>query len=57
MLKLFPAARLHERPDFTGPSTDVDRADLIAAVEQSSDAVIVTDSTGKIHYVNPAFTR
>ena len=34
----------------------VERAGLVAAVEQSADAVVVCDTHGKIRYVNPAFT-
>ena len=34
----------------------VERAGLVAAVEQSADAVVVCDTGGKIQYVNPAFT-
>ncbi|MGO8791168.1 MAG: PAS domain S-box protein [Terriglobia bacterium] len=30
---------------------------LVTAIEQSAEAVVVTDPTGKIEYVNPAFTR
>jgi len=30
---------------------------LVAAVEQSADAIVVTDVRGVIQYVNPAFTR
>jgi PAS domain S-box-containing protein len=29
---------------------------LLAAVEQSTDAVVITDATGRIQWVNPAFT-
>jgi diguanylate cyclase (GGDEF)-like protein/PAS domain S-box-containing protein len=29
---------------------------LVAAVEQAADSVVVVDTTGKIQYVNPAFT-
>ncbi|MEI9971962.1 MAG: PAS domain S-box protein [Ignavibacteriota bacterium] len=34
----------------------IERAGLIAAVEQAADAIIITDVTGTIQYVNPAFT-
>jgi two-component system, sensor histidine kinase and response regulator len=34
----------------------VDLAGLLTAVEQAADCIIVTDATGKIQYVNPAFT-
>jgi len=30
---------------------------FFAAVEQSSEAVIITNAQGNIEYVNPAFTR
>jgi len=29
---------------------------LATAVNQSADAVVITDTNGKIQYVNPAFT-
>ena len=35
---------------------DIERAGLVAAVEQSADAVVITDTRGEIQYVNPAFT-
>ena len=34
----------------------IEHAELVAAVEQASDAVVITDTTGTIRYVNPAFT-
>lgn len=34
-----------------------ERARLVAAVEQTSDSVIITDAAGTIEYVNPAFER
>jgi PAS domain S-box-containing protein len=37
-------------------SGSIERAGLVAAVEQAADAVIITDTSGKIRYVNPAFT-
>ncbi|MGO9894960.1 MAG: PAS domain S-box protein, partial [Bryobacteraceae bacterium] len=39
-----------------GRHADIERAGLVAAVEQSADAVVVCDTHGKIRYVNPAFT-
>ena len=30
---------------------------LVTAIEQSAEAVVITDPTGAIEYVNPAFTR
>jgi PAS domain S-box-containing protein len=41
----------------SSPHPDVERAGLAAAVEQSADAIIITDTVGTIQYVNPAFTR
>ena len=34
----------------------IERAGLIAAVEQAADAIVITDTAGNIQYVNPAFT-
>src|ERR1022692_1826857 len=34
----------------------VERAGLVAAVEQAADGIVITDRDGKIQYVNPAFT-
>jgi PAS domain S-box-containing protein len=34
----------------------LERAGLVAAVEQAADGIIITDIGGKIQYVNPAFT-
>ena len=36
---------------------DIERAGLVAAVEQSADAMAIVDTSGKIQYVNPAFTQ
>jgi len=35
---------------------DVGQAELLAGVEQAADGIVITDITGKIQYVNPAFT-
>ena len=35
---------------------DIECAGLGAAVEQSADAILITDTSGNIRYVNPAFT-
>jgi len=40
----------------SGRQADIERAGLAAAVEQSADAVVITDTSGEIQYVNPAFT-
>ncbi len=37
-------------------SDRVERASLIAAVERAADGIIITDTSGKIQHVNPAFT-
>ncbi|MGD0095557.1 MAG: PAS domain S-box protein [Terracidiphilus sp.] len=34
----------------------VQREDLLEAVEQAADGIVITDASGKIEYVNPAFT-
>ena len=38
-------------------AAEAERARLAAAVEQTSDAVLITDLQGTIEYVNPAFER
>ena len=38
-------------------AADRERTRLAAAVEQTSDAVLITDLAGTIEYVNPAFSR
>jgi PAS domain S-box-containing protein len=35
---------------------DIERAGLVAAVEQSADAMVIAHPSGRIQYVNPAFT-
>jgi PAS domain S-box-containing protein len=37
-------------------SDNIERAGLIAAVEQAADGIVITGTDGKIQYVNPAFT-
>jgi PAS domain S-box-containing protein len=37
-------------------SDGIERAGLVAAVEQAADGVVITDLNGYIQYVNPAFT-
>jgi len=39
------------------PPVDLDKISLASAIEQAVDAIVITDATGKIRYVNPAFTR
>ncbi len=38
-----------------GRQEEIERAGLVAAVEQSADAVVIADISGIIRYVNPAF--
>jgi PAS domain S-box-containing protein len=38
------------------PGCAVQREDLLEAVEQAADGILITDASGKIQYVNPAFT-
>ena len=40
----------------SSPHPDIERAGLAAAVEQSADAILITDAFGTIQYANPAFT-
>jgi PAS domain S-box-containing protein len=37
-------------------SGGIERAGLVAAVEQAADGIVLTDLEGRIRYVNPAFT-
>jgi two-component system sensor histidine kinase/response regulator len=37
-------------------SNPIERADVLSAVEQAGDAIVITDPSGKILYVNSAFT-
>ena len=34
----------------------IERAGLVAAVDQAADGIVITDTTGAVQYVNPAFT-
>ena len=36
---------------------EAEKARLVTAIEQSAEAVVITDTHGDIEYVNPAFTR
>jgi two-component system, cell cycle sensor histidine kinase and response regulator CckA len=36
--------------------SEIGSAGLIAAVEQAADSIVITNTAGKIQYVNPAFT-
>jgi len=35
----------------------IEQAELITAVEQAADGIVITDTDGNIQYVNPAFTE
>ncbi|MGA2119369.1 MAG: PAS domain S-box protein [Bryobacteraceae bacterium] len=49
--------RVRDRADGgKGRRADIERAGLAAAVEQSAESVVITDTSGRIQYVNPAFT-
>ena len=39
-----------------GQIDHIERAGLVAAVEQAADGIVITGATGQIQYVNPAFT-
>jgi len=40
-----------------GPqNSNIERAGLVTAVEQAADGIVITDTSGRIQYVNPAFT-
>jgi diguanylate cyclase (GGDEF)-like protein/PAS domain S-box-containing protein len=36
---------------------EMEKAGLLGAIEEASDAVVIADSAGTIQYVNPAYTR
>ena len=38
-------------------SAAVERAGFVGAIDEATDAVVITDSEGTIEYVNPAYTR
>jgi two-component system sensor histidine kinase/response regulator len=37
-------------------SDSIERSGLVTAVEQAADGIVITDTDGKIQYVNPAFS-
>ncbi len=44
--------------DITGrKQAEEERSRLVTAIEQSAEGVVITNPTGEIEYVNPAFTR
>jgi len=53
-----PAAEMALRASESARRTgEAERARLAAAVEQSPDAIVITDTAGTIEYANPAFER
>jgi two-component system sensor histidine kinase/response regulator len=57
-LEVWPRERkfIERRSDIGRRQVDAQNAALAAAVTQAADGVIITDCTGIIQYVNPAFT-
>jgi PAS domain S-box-containing protein len=53
----FSLADLNKRQALERDHADADRAGLTTAIDQAAEGVIITDATGIITYVNPAFTR
>jgi len=43
--------------DLSRKRAEAERAGLTTAIDQAAEGVIITDATGLIEYVNPAFTR
>src|ERR1039458_5456478 len=50
------AAQTHAQSD-RDQGAEMERAGLVSAIEEASDAVVITDSEGTIQYVNPAYIR
>jgi diguanylate cyclase (GGDEF)-like protein/PAS domain S-box-containing protein len=44
-------------PSGREPGAEVGEAGLVGALEEASDAVVITDGEGNIQYVNPAYTK
>ena len=38
------------------PGAEMEKAGLVGAIKEASDAVVIADSEGTIQYVNPAYT-
>src|SRR5450759_3428374 len=53
-MRSLPQRRVVRRESGIDPC--VERAGLVAAVEQSAGAIVITGTSGEIQYVNPAFT-
>jgi PAS domain S-box-containing protein len=47
----------HDKRAGVGPAADAPAVGLAAAIEQTAEAVVITDDKARILYVNPAFTR
>ena len=57
MQQLEQANRELERDITERMRAEVEHTRLVAAIEQSAEAVVITNTNGDIEYVNPAFTR
>ena len=51
---LVKQTRVHSTRDL---GAEMDKAGLVGAIDEASDAVVITDGEGTIQYVNPAYTR
>lgn len=56
-LAAYCAMRKQARLSAAHRRAEIDRIGLADAIEQASDAVVITDHQGRIQYINPAFTR
>jgi PAS domain S-box-containing protein len=48
---------ISEKPATHNPLRDVNVTLLVTAIEQSIEAIAITDTASRVQYVNPAFTR
>ena len=55
MLELVPEPLIVASDDSS--CVDVQRMCMVSAMKQAPDAIVITSATGKIQYVNPAFTK
>ena len=55
--RLSGKSRLLEQEILARRSSEEERRLMVAAFEQANDSIIVTDASGKVRYVNPAFAR
>uniref|UniRef100_Q029L5 Putative PAS/PAC sensor protein n=1 Tax=Solibacter usitatus (strain Ellin6076) TaxID=234267 RepID=Q029L5_SOLUE len=52
-----PGLEISTSPNDDSLSVDIQRMSLESAIRQAAEAIVITSATGKIQYVNPAFTR